>query len=698
MNPSPYAENHQVGFAESGYIAVHPDDPDLVFAGATGSAPGGGGPIWAYDHRSRQSRLVTVSPEYFFGEGLTGLTHRFPWTFPIAFSPHDSNVLYTTGECVFRSTDLGTSYEAISPDLTRNDPEKLQAAGGPIQLDTSGAETYCTLSVLVESPHEAGTIWVGSDDGLVHITRDGGASWAEITPPAVPEWSYISSIEVSPHDPATTYLAATRYKLDDLVPLVFKTSDYGVTWTDIASDLPADATARVLREDRTRSGLLYMGSERDLFVTFDDGASWQSLRRNMPAVPVYDLRAHGDDLVAATHGRGFWILDDLAPLRELTSETASATAHLFTPEAAYRYGAPLRATVVEGGKNYSGGGVAGSTFYDRKDADGQTQRIFLDAGTNPPNGATLYYHLAEQPAEAIELAFLDEQGAAVRTFRSDPEAQPSPDPEPSDGPKDPKLLTAQGLNRFVWDLRCERATSVPGDRTTEQAVLGPVAPPGRYEVRLTVAGESQTRSFEVLADPNVRATREEFDAQFEFLIRIRDRLSATNAPPRPPRACRVASAIADRSPQYPPQAAAVAPRRTRRADGLQRLVPQPALRQLAGREILHHDVVRGNEAANDIRPVGCVEVEGHAALVGVQVQEARSTLPVTLVAEAGTGAACAVALGGLDLEHAGAAVREQPGRVGAGNIGGQIQDPHAIECNHQTLLNLACDDCFAHRA
>ena len=294
----PYAENHQVGFAESGYIAVHPDDPDLMFAGATGSAPGGGGPIWSYDHRSRQSRLVTVSPESFLGEAITGLTHRFPWTFPISFSPHDSNVLYTTGECVFRSTDLGTSYEPISPDLTRNDPEKLQAAGGPIQLDTTGAETYCTLSVLVESPHEAGTIWVGSDDGLVHITRDGGAGWTEVTPPGVPEWSYISSIDVSAHDPATAYLAATRYKLDDLAPLVFKTSDYGATWTSIAGDLPAAATTRVLREDPTRAGLLYAGSERDLFVTFDDGASWQSLRRNMPAVPIYDLRVHGDDLVA----------------------------------------------------------------------------------------------------------------------------------------------------------------------------------------------------------------------------------------------------------------------------------------------------------------------------------------------------------------------------------------------------------------
>ena len=258
------------------------------------------------------------------------------------FSPHDPQTLYVAGNLVFRTTDLGSSWEAISPDLTRHDPTTLEPSGGPITKDTSGAEIYATIFAFVESPHQPGVFWAGSDDGLVHLSRDSGATWDPVTPGDLPEWTLICMIEVSPHDPATAYLAATRYKLDDTRPMLYKTTDYGQTWTSITAGLPQDDYTRVVREDPTRPGLLYAGTETGVYVSFNQGESWQPLRANLPVVPVYDLAIKDNNLIAATHGRSFWILDDLSQLHQLTPSLADQSFHLMQPRDTHRVRSPFR--------------------------------------------------------------------------------------------------------------------------------------------------------------------------------------------------------------------------------------------------------------------------------------------------------------------------------------------------------------------
>ena len=297
---------YPAGTGESGYIAVNPDDANIVFVGAVGSSPGGGGALQRYDHRTKQIRLVTVWPEAYTGWGVDDIRYRFAWTFPIVFSAHDSKVLYTCGNHVFRTTDEGSSWEAISPDLTRDDKSKFAASGGPITLDTSGAEHYGTVFAFAESPHIPGLLWAGSDDGLLHISKDNGETWTNITPPDLAEWSLISVIEPSPHHEATAYVSATRYKLDDYQPYLYKTVDFGQSWQQI--DFPEGEITRVVREDPARQGLLYAGTESGLFISFDDGDNWQRFNGNLPVVPIYDMVVKDTDLVVATHGRAFWIL------------------------------------------------------------------------------------------------------------------------------------------------------------------------------------------------------------------------------------------------------------------------------------------------------------------------------------------------------------------------------------------------------
>jgi photosystem II stability/assembly factor-like uncharacterized protein len=543
----PWAECYYVGHSESGHIQVRPDNPNVVFSGAIGSSPGGGGSLLRWDGATGQTQIITVWPEAAGGLGAGAQKYRFQWTYPILISPHDPNTLYVAGNQLFKSTDEGISWEVLSPDLTRNDPSKLGPSGGPITKDTTGAEHYCTIFAFTESPHEQGLFWVGTDDGLVQISRDAGKTWENVTPPDLPEWTTINVVEVSPHDPATAYIASWRYKLHDNSPYLYKTNDYGRTWTRITDGIAEDDFTRIIREDPVRRGLLYAGTETGLYVSFDDGASWQRFMNNLPVVPVYDLQVKGDDLIAATHGRSFWVLDDLTALRALTDDVLDTPVHLFPPRDTVRT-RPLpgagRQTAL-GQKNYQMGLGSAFTFIDQKTPDGEPKRILLDAGENPPNGVVVHYWLKERPEGELKLEFLDRDGNLVKSFTSKPDEKPEdaqpqeiepgeegdegpePDATPQPSAEEKRAPKEAGLNRFVWNMRAADAEKVEGDATTEQSLTGPVVAPGEYQVRLTVNGQTSTERARIVKDPRVKANQEDLEAQYELLVQIRDKLSET---------------------------------------------------------------------------------------------------------------------------------------------------------------------------
>lgn len=530
------ADWYPAGTGESGYIAVHPEDPNIVYVGAIGSSPGGGGALQRYDHRSKQIRLVTVWPDNYTGYGVGELKYRFQWTFPIAFSPHDPNIVYTAGNLLFKTTNEGQSWEAISPDLTRNDLEKLVASGGPITKDTTGAEHYATIFAFAESPHEPGVFWAGSDDGLVYISKDGGQSWTNITPKDLPEWSMISMIEPSPHDPATAYMAAVRHKLDDYRPYLYGTNDYGQSWQLITHGIPENDFTRVIREDPNRRGLLYAGTETGLYISFDDGASWQRVQSNLPVAPIYDLAIKEKDLVVATHGRSFWILDDLSPLYQLSNENLEAEAYLFAPRPTYR----ILPHIFDGwpnnteGKNYALAFGTLSTFYESETPEGDRVRRFLDTGEDLPKGVIITYYLQDVPEAEAKLTILDQAGNVIKSFSSQAPADDKEKKKDEDGeakedmPKDPRIPVKAGWNRFVWNMRYPDAEKVPDDKVSAGGTRGPIAVPGTYQVQLTVGDKTQPQSFELLRDPRVSTSPADLEAQFELLIKIRDKLTETH--------------------------------------------------------------------------------------------------------------------------------------------------------------------------
>ena len=313
---------YSVGGGESGYIAPHPTNPDLFYAGSQGAL------LTRYDRRTGQIRDIQVSPRFFSGEPASALPERWQWTFPIVFSPHDPNVLYTTSQHVWKTTNDGQTWERISPDLTLADPETLGYSGGPITGDMNGPEIFGTIFAVAPSKHDADTIWTGSDDGLVYVTRNGGRTWNDVTPPDLPRWSRVSIIDASAHDPAAAYVAAKRYLLDDRAPYIYKTHDYGESWTMIVDGIREDDYVHAVREDPKRAGLLYAGTEHGVWVSFDDGARWQSLSLNLPDVQVADLVVEAYDVVIGTHGRSMWVLDDIDALRQLTPEITASAVHL----------------------------------------------------------------------------------------------------------------------------------------------------------------------------------------------------------------------------------------------------------------------------------------------------------------------------------------------------------------------------------
>lgn len=491
------ADWHDAGGGESGYIQVRPDSTNIIYAGS-----------YAYLSRlnteNGQQRDIIPWPDNPMGHAAKDLRYRFQWTFPILISPHDPNTLYIGSNGVFRTRDEGQSWDVISPDLTRHDPATLGSSGGPLTKDNTSVEYYATVFAIAESPlpDGAGTIWAGSDDGLIHVTRDGGAHWENVTPRELPPWTRISIIEASHFDLGTVYVAANRYQLDDNEPYLYRTTDFGKSWTRIDAGIARGQFTRVIREDPARRGLLYVGTERGVWVSFDDGAGWQPLQRNLPPVPVHDLEVTQGDLVAATHGRSFWILDDLSALRQMSRDVASSDMHLFQPRDVHR---------VEWGGGFGGGSSP--------------------VGANPPSGAVVYYTLAKAD-EKVQLEFLDGSGKVIRSFSSELDSAGRVDSVRAAGESRrggrARVPNGKGLERFVWDLRYPDATGFENLIMWAGSTRGPTAVPGKYSVRLTVNGQSQTQSFDLLADPRISATQHDLEEQFALLMKIRDTLSAAN--------------------------------------------------------------------------------------------------------------------------------------------------------------------------
>ena len=496
---------YPVGGGESGWIAPWPKDTNVVFAGSYD------GLITRYDHRDGQERNITIWPDNEMGWTPAALKYRFQWNFPLLFSEHDANLLYAGGNVLFSSADQGQTWQPVSGDLTRNDKSKQVSSGGPITKDNTSVEYYDTIFTVQESPLEKGLIWAGSDDGMVHLTRDGGKHWEDVTPKNAPEWIQINSMEASPFDAAVAYIAATMYKFDDDRPYLYKTADYGKTWRQITDGIPAGAFTRCIREDPNRKNLLYAGTETGIYVSFTGGEKWQSLQLNLPITPIADLaiqkREH--ELVAATHGRAFWILDDTQMLAQLTDGLTNEDVHLFEPKHTYR-----------------------AAFGH------SSQHGHAAAGANPSDGAVIYYWLKKKPESEVALEFLDDSGKLIKKFSSKAEEKSSEpkgedEGEDSDEPqreagKKPLAPATQGLNRFEWDLRYPDATTFSGIILWAGGVRGPAVVPGTYQVRLSVDGKTQTRKFEVRKDPRLQTTPEQYAAQLELGLQMRDKLSQTH--------------------------------------------------------------------------------------------------------------------------------------------------------------------------
>jgi photosystem II stability/assembly factor-like uncharacterized protein len=479
---------YSVGGGESGYIAPNPDDPDIFYAGSYGGA------LTRLDHRTGLTRAINVWPENPMGESSEDIRERAQWTYPIVFDRHDSGILYTGTQKVWRSRNEGQSWEQMSPDLTRADPMTMGASGGPITKDQTGVETYATVFAIAPSYMDANVIWVGSDDGYVSVTKDAQSaspSWENVTPPDAPDFVRINTIEASPNTAGKAYVAGIRYLVDnDRHPYVWKTEDYGQSWTKIVQGIPDDEMVRAVREDPVRPGLLYAASERTVYVSWNDGADWQPLQMNLPVVQVSDLVVEDHDLVIGTHGRAFWVMRNIDLLRQMTPQVAEADFWLFDPKD------PVR-------------------LFD--------------------NTADIFYDLAET-AESVSIEFTDMNGNVLGTYKTsaddEEEAAPSGGGNPffgGGGSSRPSKM--KGNNRFRWNMRLEGWTDFEGRIFWAAGNQGPAVVPGDYRVTLTVDGKSQSQDFEIKMNPRAEAagvTVADLQARFDLAIRIRDKVTEAN--------------------------------------------------------------------------------------------------------------------------------------------------------------------------
>ncbi len=521
-----WADSYLPGTGESGYIAVHPDDPNIVYHGAIGSSPGGGNALQRYDHKTRQIRLVTTWPRSHRGYGSEVHKYRFSWTYPLIFSKFDSNRIYAAGNHLFETTNEGHSWEIISPDLSTNDAERQKVSGGPINREMGAAEIYCTIFALDESHFDENVLWAGTDDGLIHITQDRGKTWQNITPKKLPKWAMVHCIEASPFDAGTAYAAATNYKLDDNTPYLFKTTNFGKKWTMITKGIPADDFTRVIRCDPEREGLLYAGTETGMYVSFDDGKNWGPLQLNLPKVPIYDMKVKHGDLIVGTHGRSFWILDDLSPLHQYDAKVEKSKLHLFQPRETERvlpkvFEDRLNAAGASGnGKFYMTTLGIVTTGIATANENGVVERHFLEAGNNPPRGAIITYYLGAD-AESVSLQIKNSNGDLVREYVHKPDDQTDKTPGPFVSKK-------AGWQRFVWDLRYPHVSKVKGDdAAANESIYGAVVPPGTYTVCLTADGNTQEQTFDVIKERGVEASNQDLQAQFELYKAITDKCEQT---------------------------------------------------------------------------------------------------------------------------------------------------------------------------
>ena len=451
---------------ESAHIAVDPTDDDIVYGGSYG------GYLTRVNHKNNTVRGINVWPDNPMGYGAEGMKYRFQWNFPIIFSRHNPKRLYTFSNQVHVSENEGQSWEVISPDLTRNDPDRLKSSGGPITQDNTGVEYYCTLFAANESPLQEGLLWVGSDDGLLHLTRDGGKNWENVTPKGLPEWMMINSVEPSPFDTGTCYVAGTRYKLGDFAPYLYKTTDFGKTWKQINTGIPKEHFTRVVRADPEKKGILYAGTETGMYISFNDGDSWQSFQQNLPIVPITDLTIKDKSLIVATQGRSLWMMDDLSVLHQLQPQTTAT--RLYQPKAAYRMGG----------------------------RGGQSSK---KAGTNLPNGVIVHFYLPNYDAkkDSLSLSFFDAEGHKIREY--------------SPSSKKDKMTAKAGGNTFVWNMRYPSAKRLKGMILWSASLAGAKAVPGDYRVELRKNGETLTQNFTILPNPLAESSVADMQAQFDFV-------------------------------------------------------------------------------------------------------------------------------------------------------------------------------------
>ena len=479
---------YPAGDGECGFVIPDPRDWHVIYSNSEGYAV-------RYDKSKEEVQDISPVPIDNSGHGAVDLIHRFQWVSPLILSPHNPDVIYTAAECVFKSTDHGQSWTKISEDLTKNDKSKQQPSGGPLTNDITSVEYYDTVFALAESPIDKGTLWAGTDDGLIHVSTDDGGQWTNVTP-KMPDWSTVDLIEASPSDGKTAYAAVDRHKLDDFKPYIFKTTDLGKTWTSLTNGIPDGAYVHAVREDPKKKENLYAGTELGVYVSFDSGAHWQPLQLNLPQSPIHDLVVKDDDLVVATHGRSFWVLDNITPLRQVTGQSAGTDFVLYQPETALRLHYPEE--------------------FDKRQP----------VGDNPPAGAMIDYYLKTAPKDEVTMDILDAQGKVVRHLSNKEKKEGEQPPEWPDRVERVKTIPSkEGMNRFAWDLRYNDPVQIPGAFYSGNGPKGPLALPGDYQVKLTVAGKSQTAPLKVVIDPRSKGSEAALQKQFALSSQVNDRIS-----------------------------------------------------------------------------------------------------------------------------------------------------------------------------